>query len=99
MIGRVLDVVIMIDGSDSFDEAACKTGSGFDKITEWIYKFLHELENETNFDAIFATCYQFSGLKQAGPYIEGSYGKDERSNMLHYERFFGPQNISTMSQS
>ena len=67
-------------------------------MLSWIHHFLTKLDDEQNFDAIFATCYQFSGLKQAAWYVEGSDGKDERSKMLHYERFFGPQNISKMDR-
>ena len=75
------------------------SGSRFRKITKWLHQFLTLIDNKTNFEVVFVTCYQFSGLKQAGPYFEGSNGRDDNSKMLHYQRFFGPHNISAMGDA
>ena len=63
----------------------------------WIPKFLSCVREVEQYSRVYATCFQFSGLKQAAPYVEGSGGKDPKSKMLHYEKFFGPQNITRMS--
>ena len=63
----------------------------------WIPKFLSAVREVQQYSRVYASCFQFSGLKQAASYVEGSGGKDAKSKMLHYEKFFGPQNISRMS--
>jgi hypothetical protein len=36
------------------------------------------LSNQSNYENLTSSCYQFSGLKQAGAYMEGSGGIDQK---------------------
>ena len=92
---RDCELVIMIEGSDSFEENSTTEGSAFDVSLSWSIDLIEKLFHSVEFDSFYVSMIQFSGLKQCVKrYIPGSNGIDHNSKMFHYEKFYGPSDIS-----
>ena len=85
------ELVILVEGSDSFDEGAL----GFQQAVGSSIDFVEKLYHSIEFDSLFLTMIQFSGIKQrVKHYIPGSGGVDHDTGLLHYERLIGPTEIT-----
>ena len=85
------ELVILVEGSDSFDEGAL----GFNPAVNCSIDFVEKLYHSIEFDSLFLTIIQFSGIKQRiKHYIPGSGGVDHDTGLLHYERLIGPTEVT-----
>lgn len=85
------ELVILVEGSDSFDEGALGFHTAVDCSIDFVEKLYHSIE----FDSLFLTILQFSGIKQRiKHYIPGSGGVDHDTGLLHYEKLIGPTEVT-----
>ena len=58
-------------------------------------KLTSKIFHNCDLDSFYVSMIQFSGLKQSvGSYKPGSWGTDATTGHLHYQKFYGPQDIS-----
>lgn len=85
--GRDCELVFLIEGSDSFGENGI---SSFEQSIQWSIDLIEKLYHSVEFDSLFVSMIQFSGLKQrVSSYIPGSNGIDHESKMFHYKPIYG----------
>jgi len=90
-----LELVFLIEGSDSFSENGSADGKAFEHSIAWATELTSKIYHNCDLNSFYVSMIQFSGLKQSvGSYKPGSWGTDATTGHLHYQKFYGPQDIS-----